>query len=221
MKIYFDLDGPILNPKKRYWLSHFRAVTALGGTPYGDANSYWKQKQNFTPKPEILAQCKLQAGKESDYLELYAKNVENPELLKIDRLQPHARRVLSELSSSHELVAVSARACVENTNAQLEFLHLTDLFTAVLIAGVKPGTTQHVSKTKLIKVEASRTGIIGKIIIGDTDAEVETARMLGIISVVVTNGLRTKSYLKQFNPDYLIRNIKYLPEIIKKLQDNY
>lgn len=217
MKIYLDLDGPILNPKQRYWEAHTYAVKKLGGNPFKNANYYWKQKQNFIPKEIILTECEVSTNHIEKYINIYASVIESKKFLLHDLIQQDAENVLKLLSESHELLLVSARSNLPNTLWQLEQFKISKYFKKFLITATKPGRNQDEEKTALIRQESLTSKKLGKVIIGDTNAEIQSAKQLGIISIAVLNGLRSKNFLQQFHPDYIVNSIKEIPLLLDQI----
>lgn len=57
------------------------------------------------------------------------------------------------------------------------------------------------------------------LIIGDSTEEVEIAKNLGCISTALEGGFNSKKRLLRAKPDYLISNLKELPEIIDAIEN--
>ena len=51
-------------------------------------------------------------------------------------------------------------------------------------------------------------------VVGDSEADVEAARDLGIESVCVTSGVRSRRYLDELEPDEVVNTIVQLPRIL-------
>ena len=51
-------------------------------------------------------------------------------------------------------------------------------------------------------------------VIGDSEADVEAARDLGIESVCVSSGVRSRQYLDELEPDEVLNTIVQLPRIL-------
>ena len=205
MKIFFDLDGTLLNSKPRlYYL--FQFLVPESKFTY---EIYWKLKQDKVTHRELLA-------KYFDYTEEDVSNfnnewmslIETPEWLLHDKLFDGINPFLNLLKDNNELYVVTARQFEEVVLQQIEDLHLGGIFSDVLV------TLQKTEKQDLIrsKFELSSNDWI----IGDTGKDIEAGKKLGIKTAAVLSGFLNKKRLIPYNPDIIINNVTNF-----KLVDNF
>jgi phosphoglycolate phosphatase len=75
----------------------------------------------------------------------------------------------------------------------------------------------HASKTDLVAVILRRHGIQDPaevVLIGDTRYDIEAAAELEIDSIAVTYGFTTPEEIAEFNPDYIVNQVKELEELL-------
>lgn len=139
----------------------------------------------------------------SDYVRDRLALIEAREYLAWDRLQPGAIQALQELRT-HRLRLVTLRKNRANLLWQLSNLGLAGFFAGVHSRDENDGTWQ--AKRELV-VE---TGIMpgqDALIVGDTEADVLTARDLGCFSIAVESGIRTRKLLEALKPDAIIAHV--------------
>lgn len=218
MKIYFDYDGPILDVRERSWVVHSRVIKGLGGTLFGDWRRHWAQKQERTKKTIILRESDLDENLEKQYLQRYIELIEQEDALLSDKPIRGVKTVLDALSREHNLVLVTLRKNTDTALKQVKGLGIDKYFSTLLIGGENKDEQTFDAKTRMIQAEAEDSGELGKILVGDTEGEIVAAKNLGITSVAVLGGIRSKNYLQSYAPDYMISHIRQLPAIIKEIE---
>lgn len=220
MKIYFDYDGPILDVKARSWAVHKQVVTMLGGNTFGTRARHWLQKQERTHKGIILAESNLDPKLENDYLGKYIALIETDQYLRLDRVVTGVLPVLESLAQNHDLVLVTLRKNIKTALQQIKQLGINQYFSSILVGGEELAETTGQAKVRMIKSEAVQSHMLGEIIVGDTEGEILAAQELGITSVAVLGGIRSKNYLQKLSPDFMIEHIQELPAIIAMVDEN-
>lgn len=214
MKIYFDYDGPILDVRRRSWIVHSKVIEELGGTLFGNRLRHWEQKQDRTKKTIILKECGLDESLEKEYLKRYIALIEQENVLMTDCLIRGVKTVLNNLSKKHTLVLVTLRKNTSTALPQIKKFGIDKHFSTLLVGGENEDEQTFDAKTRMLQQEAQESGELGKILVGDTEGEIVAAKNLGITSVAVLGGIRSKNYLQSYDPDYMISHIRELPAIL-------
>lgn len=204
MKAYFDLDGTLIDISKRHYLVYKDAVIHFGGKPL-NKNKYWQLKRNKASWSELLLCSNLEKNNKEVFLQHFIKNIEKKSFLKKDTLFPNSLEVLNQVSRISDCYLVSLRRNKKNLFEQLDWLGIKDIFK-----DIRTGHSENQGddiKTKLIKYDNSVKGII----IGDTEADIITGKNLGLYSIGVLSGIRDEDFLKNLNPDLIIKSIKDFP----------
>lgn len=198
MKLFFDLDGTLLDAKPRLYLLFQHLVPQSTLT----FEAYWKLKQNKINHQQILSSM-FQFSKdgfmtfEKQWMEL----IEEEEWLKIDQPIPLVLEKLGELKSQHQIFIVTARQYNTSTIRQLTKLGFGNLIDEVLV------TEQKKEKDELIRaLEPSDKDWI----IGDTGKDILTGKTLGIRTAAVTSGFLSKDHLLKYQPDIITETINEL-----------
>jgi phosphoglycolate phosphatase-like HAD superfamily hydrolase len=92
---------------------------------------------------------------------------------------------------------------------QLDDLSLLDLFAEVRCRSEEPEAT----KTDLLRNVHKGSGTV----IGDSEADVEAARELGLTSICVTTGVRSRRFLEALGADEIIPSVTQLPAALSAL----
>lgn len=141
-------------------------------------------------------------------------NIESLEYLRYDKLIDGILDILLELKKNHRLVLVTLRKNKENLYIELDILGLVEIFDIILTPNL--GYREKTFKRDLIKGD-SLFDVNNSVIVGDTEVDIKTGKCLGIKTVAVLSGLRTKEILLKENPDYIIDDINDLPNILSAI----
>jgi phosphoglycolate phosphatase-like HAD superfamily hydrolase len=212
LRIFFDLDGPILDVSRRYFRVHSEVVREIGGTP-GEENAFWEAKRARRSAGEILEAEGNGALDLGRYQRLWLERIEGAEFLESDRLQRGVVETLEALRSEHKLTVVTLRQRPELVNAQLAQFKLKHFFDRVLI-GSPLETAGWETKSRLITSVTPAAS--GSWIIGDTEVDIRAGKALGMVTVGVLSGIRERKSLEGEKPDFIVGGISDVREIISR-----
>jgi len=201
LKVFFDLDGTLLDVSERNYRVYTEVVSQFGGSPL-DKATYWDLKRKKTKWPDLLPLSKLDQNIERDFLDVFITKIEDPTYLAFDSLFPESLTVLKEVSSKAECRLVSLRRNETNLHDELQKLGIKSFFVEVL-----SGHSESDGYDKKIELIKSRLGEDKGVIIGDTEADIVTGKKLGLITVALLSGIRDEKFLEALDPDYLLNNI--------------
>ena len=205
--LYFDLDGTLVDVRKRHYAAYADTMRELGLTPLPE-QTYWDARRDGASNADLMGNVDTECH--SRFAEKWLARVESPSYVRLDTLIPGARATLAALRESYELVLVTMRQDRQSLLEQLDELSLRKFFSAVYS---RDGSDQPQSKSKLIRLfDDNVPGDAA--VIGDSEADVEAARELGIESVCVTSGVRSRRYLDELEPDEVVSTIVQLPRIL-------
>lgn len=210
--IYADLDGTILDTKKRHYSVYSGILRKHGYKPL-NISEYWRLKTAGKTYKEILKRSNAQriAGV---FRAEWLHSIEKKEYIALDLLQRSAKKSLTALLP-FRLVLVTLRQKRRNLIWQLERLGIKDHFSAILSAPPSRSRQPWKQKANLIKKDNqnNRKGIF---IIGDTEADVLAGRLLKIPAIVVTSGIRNSKWLLKLKPKFTAQKLSDAVQIIKK-----
>lgn len=207
-QFFIDLDGVILDPMSRLYHLYSHLIKQFGGRPI-EKLRYCEKKRNKVGNSMILQESKLPSSMVKEYEKQFMALVETPQFLCYDSLINGSNVVLSSLRDFGKCCLVTVRRNRETLMSELERFRLGSHFEVVLSQG---GTRPVEIKKALIR----RYGYNEKtaLIVGDTETEILTGRELGIATVAVTSGLRSREFLARYSPDMLINSVAELPAVL-------
>lgn len=194
--IFLDLDGPLLEGKKRHYQCYRDIVEKYGGNVL-DIDIYWEMKRSMITRDILLNKSNFQ-GTYEIFFEEWMKNIEDEKYLVLDRLKPHVIEALNAWKKfTNKIVLVTMRQNRNFLIPQLKSLEVYDLLDEIIDC---PPQIQN-TKYEALKNKEFTSAIF----IGDTEEDTKTAKMLNIKSIGITNGLRKKEFL---DADYYYTEIR-------------
>lgn len=194
--IVLDLDGPILDGRRRHYLCYSRILQSHNKSPL-DSDLYWNLKRTRMDRRKLL-----ELSNAGDIYETFSREwldrIEDTDLLELDSLQPNALDTLTHWQQSGVVMTLATmRNKRSSLLGQLERLRLIGLFRDIVICDYREG-----AEGKASRVSESFGANIPKdsVWIGDTEADVNAADRLGIKAFALTCGLRTEEYLRSLKP---------------------
>ena len=193
--VFCDLDGTLLEDKQRHYECYKAIVKKYGGNCI-PPDEYWNGKRDKLKRTVLLEKSGFQ-GTYDDYLSEWLALIETPEFLKYETLKPDTLSFLEWLrDNSEHIVLTTQRRKRNNLLSQLEKLGISGFFEEV-------ASGDH--KTDILEGEYNKDSLV----IGDTEADEETAKRLGCTFIAVTSGLRNEKYL---TADRIITGLKEIYE---------
>lgn len=179
--VFCDLDGTLLEDKQRHYECYKTIVKKYGGNCI-PPDEYWNDKRDKVKRTVLLEKTGFQ-GTYDDYLSEWLALIETPEFLKYETLRPDTLSFLEWLrDNSEHIVLTTQRRNRKNLLGQLEKLGISGYFEEVVSGD---------NKTDILDGKYNKASLV----IGDTEADEETAKRLGCTFIAVTSGLRNGKYL--------------------------
>jgi phosphoglycolate phosphatase len=199
MRIFFDLDGTLLDSKPRLY-SLFQSLVPVSTLTF---ESYWNYKMNRVSHKELLT-------KEFNYddraFKTFEQNwmlkIESPEWIVLDKPFVGIIEFLKDLKVNHNIYVVTARQFKNVAIKQLHDLGFDEIFDDILV------TSQKREKYDLIKEKIITDS--SDWFIGDTGKDIQTGKLLGMRTVGVLSGFLNEEKLKEYNPDLIVEDVKSL-----------
>jgi len=201
--IFFDLDGTILDISGKYYRIYFDFLTERGVRPMAKDN-FWKIKKGKKDIQFLIHNQRLA----EEFKDFFIRKVETAGYLKYDHPFSFAKAVLKVLKSrGFKLILVTLRRNKRELMQQLDKSGLKELFDLLLVEkqDLKSGDN-YKSKIKAIRSYVKT----GDILVGDTRADVQCGKKIGLKTFGVLSGLNNITNMKALKPDYVIRDIRSL-----------
>jgi phosphoglycolate phosphatase len=195
-KIFFDLDGTILDSKPRLY-NLFQSLIPQSKLSFED---YWAFKNNKIGHKEIL--FSYFGFSDSDYVNFetdWMRKIEQKEWLDYDVPFNGVIDYLQKLATVHKLYVVTARQFTETAKNQISDLGFGNIFTDIFV------TNQDKEKYLLIKKNIDINNIDW--FVGDTGKDIETGKLLGMKTAAVLSGFLNEKTLKLYQPDIIAESV--------------
>ncbi len=216
MMLFFDFDGTIVDISGKYHRV-FSAFVQLHGGASLSQEHYWQLKRSEASDKEILDAASLSRLNPGLLREYMKDHIEREHFLESDRLFDGAAAVLGELAAKHACYLVSMRRNPPALQRQLQRLQIQNHFVAVLTP--QTGLQEGAESAEPLKCTALRqVPISGKsLIIGDSGMDIVTGKKMGLFTCATTTGIRNQSVLKLYQPDFMIRSLQEVTDIIDRI----
>lgn len=210
--IFFDLDGTLIDTSERHYKVYKDILTYYKIPNTLTKKEFWNKKRKGGKTVEFLPK---NSSKEliQRFTEEWLKRIEDRRYLKYDSLLRESLGVLSVLKNKACLMLVTLRNNRENLLWELDNFGLTNYFKEILANS----SLEVENKIPLIKDYIERNSKRDNfIIVGDTEADISAGKEIGMLSVAVTYGIRSKEFIAKLKPDFCIDNLPELPEILNE-----
>lgn len=217
LTVFCDFDGPIVDVSDRYYTTYQLALADTQAYYQGEGitlpmnvlkkQQFWQMKQDRVPDVEIAMRSGLQGAQIDFFLGRVIEIVNQPALLKRDKLQRVVNWALALLHSQGvRLVLVTLRSESQATQI-LRNYGLTRLFSGIYGTCDQNAAYHNHAELKtqlLFKAIAEQSLLAGRSLsawmVGDTEADIIAGQALSIPTIALTCGIRSQLYLKQFQP---------------------
>jgi HAD superfamily hydrolase (TIGR01509 family) len=205
--VLFDWDGTLVNS--------YNADTSAYIAMFKEMGIAWgieELEDNYSPNwYEVYRAAKLPRKRWEDadraWRAHYAKH--RPKLV------AGARRVLARLANAHPLGLVTS-GDRDRVTRQLREFHLSSLFAARVCSGDTQRKKPHPEPLRLA-VRQMKLRPSACVYVGDAPQDVEMARRAGVRAIGVLGPFPTEKRLRAARPEFLIKSIEELPDVLKRL----
>lgn len=206
--LFLDLDGPILDVRRRYHSVHADILAALGvrEDPL-DLAAFWEDKRAGASGRALCAAHYPEVDA-VEYGARWIAEIEAPERLLLDEVWTTARAALERLRASGPLVIVTLRQHGERVTGELARLGVE--VDRVLHASPLDGPGWN-SKERLLRTERAREG---DWIVGDTEVDIRAGKALGMRTCGVTCGIRNAGLLAAEGPEHLVEDLAAFANLV-------
>lgn len=198
--VIFDLDGTILDDRRRHYECYKDIVDEYGGESV-EFDEYWRMKRNKVSRQDLLLRTEFK-GSDKQFLDSWVTRIEDKKYLKYQQLKPGVCEVLDYIKKEKRtIILMTMRKKDDNLYEQISEMGLMCYFDTIIIG----------KSTDALKEKISVGSKV--LVVGDTEDDMLLARSIPADFLAVTSGLRSEKYLKA---NYYIDQWK-LDSVIKLL----
>ncbi|MBW4519233.1 MAG: HAD family hydrolase [Scytolyngbya sp. HA4215-MV1] len=225
LTLFCDFDGPIIDVSDRYYNTYqfgLESTQALYQNHYGvtlpiqvlSKEQFWNLKRDHVSDCEIATRSGLRLEQIQFFLGRVRQLVNQSELLQQDHLQPYASWTLHRLHRCGVRLALVTLRCQRQATQILESHGLAHLFGRIC------GTTdEHAAYQNYASLKAELLQNLlsdgfydptqgSAWMVGDTEADILAGQAVGIPTIALTCGIRSRFYLKKFNPTHVYSDLR-------------
>lgn len=197
--IFLDLDGPVLDGKRKHYNCYSDIVKELGGCPI-ELEKYWEEKRYGNNKTIISDYSGFNnCNQYKMFMDEWKKRIESRKYLEYDVLKPQVKEVLCRLKTVCEkLILVTMRNNKNNLMWQLEQLEIKNYFDKIIVCHSGDKNTKYNEISQKYQKEDMEESLV----IGDTEIDIYTAERLGTNFIGVINGIRAEKIFEGFEAYY-------------------
>jgi len=184
-QLIIDLDGTLLDSSARHYAVYELISKYLKISPISFSD-YWSYRRNGLSNLEVLLKFGLEKKYHQVAQELWFSKIESAEMLNKDRLFPGVIEWLYKWNAIIDLVLITLRSNTKGLESQIKTFNLENYFFKIL-------SIPHQFNGSNAKVKLAKENIEKNIIawIGDSEVDIEAAKILGITAIGVSSGIRT------------------------------
>ncbi len=192
--IAFDFDGTIINVAHRDYAIYCKLVSDLSGLtlPF---ERYWSMRRARTDIHLILSQSGISEKNDvNTFLQQRAEMIEDEKYLALDTVIPGVKEAIMLNRTLFSPYLVTTRNYVERLYWQIGKLGLTTVFDNIIVA--RKQKTDAYSKVNHLKI-----------IVGDTENDIDAANALCVVSIGVLSGIRNAATIQMFHPQFIADSV--------------
>lgn len=201
INLFFDFDGTIIDVSDRLYFLYRDLMIKYHQKPL-PKKAYFNLKRNNISEERIIQKVTKKQTIVKSILRERQLKIEDKQYLGYDRLIPGAEKVLAKLSPNFDLFLITNRKNKQNFFQEVRRLRVEKYFQKLIASDNK--------FESIFKESPARNDII----IGDTEDDIQTGKKLGLTTIAVLSGMRSKKTLIQPKPDYIIDDIKQIFEVV-------
>ncbi|MCS4100843.1 HAD family hydrolase [Salinibacter ruber] len=199
--VILDLDGTILDTSARHYRAYVDSIEAVldeGPLDLPSHEDFWASKRDGKRTVDTLPDS-FPEEKRNRFESQWIERIEQRQYLELDQFVEGVTPVLESIEQrANRLLLVTHRSNETTAAWQLDEFGIADHFDKMYIV-------PHNAETKQERLR-SEEGTFGPkdVMIGDSEADIRTAHDLGIVSIAVTSGVRSRELLEQEDPTHVL-----------------
>lgn len=222
LRLITDFDGPIMDVSERYYQVYKYCLenTKRPGQEVRELSKleFWSKKRSCVPEKEIALSSGLDEAQASDFAKLRKKTVHTQPYFEYDCLIPGAVEALLKVQKAKLDLLVMTMRRVRELDFALNKYNLGKFFAdnrRYCLSNDYVKTRDVDDKPMLMaRALAELPSASETWMVGDTEADIVSARKNGIKVIAVESGIRNSTQLESYEPDYIVNNLGEAVDLI-------
>jgi phosphoglycolate phosphatase len=196
MKLFFDLDGTLIDAKPRL----YKLFCDLVESEQLSFDQYWDLKRSKIGHETILKTHFSYSKKNiDDFNSTWLSLIETNQYLKLDSPFSGVQEFLKKLAEQHSIYIVTARQFEFSANLQIQQFGWDKIISGLFV------TSQKEEKSVVIHAKTSCNSTDW--MIGDTGKDIQAGKILGMKTAAVLSGFQNKLVLEKYEPTIIVESI--------------
>lgn len=222
LRVFTDFDGPIIDVSERYYRV-YKICLAQIRHPEQEINllsksDFWQLKRDRTSEIKIGEISGLNSDQAQAFSLLRKQTVHTQPHFEFDALLPGAVDALSKLQFAGADIAVMTMRRVRELDFALNQYDLGGFFAAnrrYCLSNDYIKTRDVDDKPLLMSLALAQLAPVEQTwMVGDTEADIAAAKTHNIQVIAVESGIRDRTQLESFQPDFIVPNLLDAVEVI-------
>jgi len=221
LRIITDFDGPIMDVSERYYQTYLFCLDQVASPRQAattlSKEEFWRLKRSQVPERQIGQLSGLDETQSLEFARIRRQTVHTQPYLVYDVPVPGAIATLERLQQSNlELVTMTMRRVDELDNALTRY-DLGKFFAPdrrYCLSNDYSKTNDIADKTQLMTQALLELPPADTWMVGDTEADILSAKANGIPVIGVLSGIRDRTQLQQHEPDWIVDHLEAAVEVI-------
>jgi phosphoglycolate phosphatase-like HAD superfamily hydrolase len=221
LRIITDFAGPIMDVSERYYQTYLFCLNSVSrsgqATTTLSKDEFWRLKRSQVPERQIGQISGLDETQSLEFARIRRQTVHSQPYLVYDVPVVGAIATLERLHQSNiELVTMTMRR-VKELDEALNRYDLGKFFAPdrrYCLSNDYSKTNDIVDKTQLMSRALLELPPADTWMVGDTEADILSAKASGIPVIGVLSGIRDRTQLQHHEPDWIVDNLGAAVEVI-------
>lgn len=223
-RIITDFDGPISDVSERYYQVYLfclekhrlqnQKIRILS------KEEFWELKRSRVPEKQIGIMCGLEEAQAESFALLREQTVHTQPYFNYDTLAPDALQALLKVKQAGVDLVVMTMRRVRELEYGLQQFDLYQFFPEnrrYCLSNDYVKTRDIDDKPLLMERALRELPLVENTwMIGDTEADINSAKKYGVNSIAVDCGIRNRAQIKPLNPDFCVENLTEAINLIFK-----
>lgn len=222
LRIITDFDGPIMDVSERYYQTYLFCLDSVSlsgqATKILSKDEFWRLKRSQVPERQIGQISGLDETQSLEFARTRRQTVHSQPYLIYDVPVVGAIATLERLHQSNlELVVMTMRRVKELDDALTRY-NLGKFFASdrrYCLSNDYNKTNDIADKTQLMSRALSELPPADTWMVGDTEADILSAKASGIPVIGVLSGIRDRIQLQHHEPDWIVDNLEAAVDVIR------
>lgn len=224
LRIFTDFDGPIVDVSERYYQVYVYCLREIT-RQYSEQKisllpkeEFWLMKRDRVSEQQIGIISGLNSEQAAAFASLRKNTVHTQPYFEYDTLAPGAVEALTKLKKQNIDLAVMTMRRVRELDFAFEYHNLSKFFPenrCYCLANDYIKTRDVDDKPLLMQRAIKELALATDTwMIGDTEADIAAAKKHGIKVIAVECGIRNRTQLESFQPDFIVKDLSAAIEVV-------